>query len=124
MILKRFKIPYEIMAEILSYDNNYKLRNGELMKQIKHDDFRIKNIEPALKEKTFQLSQVVDDGMDRTRFLLIISISKKPSIIITYRFRWMEREEHTWFWTNWGPGPEENDMYGRYPRFACESQLP
>tara|TARA_B100000123_G_C25615196_1_gene377588 strand:- start:294 stop:632 length:339 start_codon:yes stop_codon:yes gene_type:complete len=112
------------MAEILSYDNNYKLRNGELMKQIKHDDFRIKNIEPALKEKTFQLSQVVDDGMDRTRFLLIISIRKKPSIIITYRFRWMEREEHTWFWTNWGPGPEENDMYGRYPRFACESQLP
>lgn len=124
MILKRFKIPYEIMAEILSYDNNYKLRNGELMKQIKQDDFRIKNIEPALKEKTFQLSQVVDDGMDRTRFLLIISIRKKSSIIITYRFRWMEREEHTWFWTNWGPGPEENDMYGRYPRFACESQLP
>ena len=30
MILKRFRIPYEIMAEILSYDNNYKLRNGEL----------------------------------------------------------------------------------------------
>ena len=48
MILKRFRIPYEIMTEILSYDNNYKLRNGELMKQIKHDDFRIKNIEPAL----------------------------------------------------------------------------
>ena len=124
MILKRFRIPYEIMTEILSYDNNYKLRNGELMKQIKHDDYRIKNIEPALKEKTFQLSQVVDDGMDRTRFLLIISIRKKPSIIITYRFRWMEREENLWFWTNWGPGPGENDIYGRYPRFARESHLP
>lgn len=124
MILKQLKLPHEIMDKVFSYDGNYKIRNGHLIGQIKRDDIRIQNIEPALKEKTFQLSQIVDDGMDRTRFLLIISIRKKPSIIITYRFRWMEREENLWYWTNWGPGPGENDMYGRYPRFACESHLP